>query len=348
MRRNVYGKVLRTLRFTKVIFLNVFSILLKRVYSQSVVFVVYGRGRSERSFSPLWLEKLTEKLGLFHYPVLSFLHCGSRQIGFVIACRHNVEELQENPDFVLQLQNDVILSFPRTKAIALAGRLPSLLHQAGGEIKAPVVGGVVGTRCAMRSVALDLAKRAGMASACESTIAVIGGAGYLGSQVVKDLALEFKKVVAVDIRFDKETKMTKNVLKTNDPSALQGIKLFLLFTSCGDDLAPWVSFIESGSYIADDTHPCVGPALQEVLKSKKIYLLKAAACNIKEPLITSPRLPNFQSDSIPGCLLEALVVARCNSKVTEDFEEFCESARLLGFGSQLMEDLDEVLIGSKT
>ncbi len=168
----------------------------------------------------------------------------------------------------------------------------------------------------------------------------------MGSQVVKDLALEFKKVEAIDPRFEKTTTMN-NILQTNDPSTLQGIKLFMLFTSCGDDLAPWVPFIEPNSYIADDTHPCVGPMLQEVLKSKHIHLLKAAAHNIKEPLITFPRLPNFQNNSIPGCLLEALVVTRCNNgKVTENFEEFCESARSLGFRSQLMEDLEEVLIGS--
>jgi len=273
--------------------------------------------------------------------VLCFLNDSRQRIGLAVGTW--------NLEHIVKLQDKVLKAFPRAKAIALAGRLPSLLHQAGGKIKAPVVGGVLGTRYAMQSVALDLAKRAGMTSARESTIAVIGGAGYVGSQVVKDLALEFEKVVAVDPRLDdiEATNNTNsNILSTNDPCALQGIKLFLLLAPCGDDLAPWVPYIEPGSYIADDTHPCVGSTLQAVLKSKKIHLLKAATQNIKEPLTTSPRLPNFQSNSVPGCLLEALVVARSNGgNVTKNFKEFCESAKSLGFESQLMEDLEEVLVG---
>jgi hypothetical protein len=288
----------------------------------------------------------------------------------VVAVLDSIDDLENDLSKVQHLQEKLVQSFPRS-SIALAGRLPSLLHKGGVSLKPPIVGGWEGTCYAMRRVALALADRyaahtleldtqctiesacsiyqacPGASAAASLTAAVIGGGGFVGSKIVQDLSSYFRKVIAYDVRYT-ELEERGNVVRTNDLGFLREAQVSLIFTACGDDVAPAVRYLAAGSIVADDTHPCVSALVRERFKAAQVTLLKAAAVNHLQPVNFYPRLPNFNRDSIPGCLLEALVVTRHGHEVTEDFEKFCQEAAALGFGPQLMTDLHEPMIDSST
>lgn len=266
---------------------------------------------------------------------------GCGQTWLVVGIPHTIEELDADPRIAMRLLDRLVVAFPLS-AVALAGTLPSLIHRAGGIVKAPVVGGSTGTRCMVLNAAFDLARCVGLPLDALD-IVVIGGAGFLGSLVVCDLARRFRKVVAFDPRFESST-VDRNVLRTFDPLDLRASRLVMLFTPRGDDLSKWVPSLAEGSLIVDGTHPSVGPVVQAQLVEAKVKLLKAAAENSVQPFRLFPRLPNFRRDSVPGCLLEALVVAHHGRDVIQNFDIFCQEARALGFSSQLMEDLREPLL----
>jgi len=178
--------------------------------------------------------------------------------------------------------------------------------------------------------------------AASLTVAVIGGAGFVGEKLVNDLSQYFRRVIAFDPRFS-ELVRKENVVQTNNAAFLRECHVSLIFTPRGDDVESVLCHMCKGSIVADDTHPCLSAAVRAKFKSAEITLLKAAAVNHVQQVAFYPRLPNFDRSSVPGCLLEALVVLRCGRKVLEDFDKFCKEAECLGFGPQLMTDLTEPL-----
>jgi hypothetical protein len=347
------------------------------------VFVVYGNKGTHGSYAPKWLEGIAKCLGVL--PILSVIRCGS-QVGLVVGLYDTIEDIEADLNIVVNLQEQLVRKFPRS-TIALAGRLPSLLHRAGGLIKAPVVGGWTGTLCAMRGIALACAQRysetkgnignvtetitdastsdGSSTEGCSDslddrssrmsnhgtgpealTVSVLGGAGFVGAKLVQDLAKHFRKVIAFDLRYE-ESVTTGNILETSDLERLRDAHITMIFTPCGDDAAPCAPYLSPGSIVADDTHPCVSQPVRAKFRAAKVSLLKAAATNLVHPVSFYPKLPNFYSDSVPGCLLEALVVSRRGHGVTEDFEKFCQEAEHLGFAPQLMENLHEPLLDTE-
>eukprot|EP00933_Yihiella_yeosuensis_P075359 TRINITY_DN846_c0_g1_i2.p1 TRINITY_DN846_c0_g1~~TRINITY_DN846_c0_g1_i2.p1 ORF type:complete len:424 (+),score=63.87 TRINITY_DN846_c0_g1_i2:82-1353(+) len=393
----VSGCARRTGRLIMVILLSVFWLVARCFWSPSIVFVVYGNSRTHSSYAPKWLEQLVRFIGLM--PVMSLIRCGDQR-GIVVGLLDPIETIEADLSSALKLQDDLVRRFPRS-TIALAGRLPSILHRAGGIIKPPIVGGYTGTCYAMRCIALALAEQygetygedsasdrttcsdngngdssedsssssevapstlgkpcdtsapssesnkdsSGARNAASLTVAVIGGAGFVGARLVKDFSNYFRKVIAFDLRY-KNPEAEAHVLQTSNPESLGEAQVSLIFTPNGDDVAPVVPYLTAGSIVADDTHPCVSAPVRAKFDAAKVTLLKAAAVNDLKPVSFYPKLPNFKRNSIPGCLLEALVVSRCGHEIVEDFEKFCQEAEALGFGPQLMTDLEEPLVDS--
>eukprot|EP00928_Gymnodinium_smaydae_P079778 TRINITY_DN63631_c0_g1_i1.p1 TRINITY_DN63631_c0_g1~~TRINITY_DN63631_c0_g1_i1.p1 ORF type:complete len:379 (-),score=63.06 TRINITY_DN63631_c0_g1_i1:150-1214(-) len=311
--------------------------ILRWCWSPAVVFIVYGSHAMHRSYSPKWLEGFAKFIRIL--PVICVIRTGHHW-GIVVGVYDSIEDMEADPKVVVRLHRDLVKRFPKS-TIAFAGRLPSLLHRGGVAISPPAVIGSLGTRYAMRRVAIALAEHHGR-PAKELTIAILGGGGYLGAQITRDLAACFARVIAFDSRYEEEEE-EGNVLRTSDPASLTAANVSMIFTPKGDDVSHLVPHLTRGCIVGDDTHPCVSAHVRDRFASAGVVLLKVAASS-RQPLRILPKLPNFRSDSVPGCLLEALVVNDSGHSVTADFEEFCVRAEALGFGPQLIDTLDEPLV----
>ena len=308
--------------------------LFRRWIVPDLIFLVYGTVRDQRAYWPSWATRFFRAafpIGLLRY---------QNYWGFVATTPYTAEELAEHPERVSALFNDCLREFPNARTISLAGRLPSLARRSGAEIVAPYVEGTKGTRYAMLSAARALAEKSGRPPG-ELCIAVPGGAGFIGSLVASDLASEFRQVIALDPRYDPSSNepdsgkpLPAAVSATHDPVVLRTADLSVILTAQGDDIENSVPHFRRGALVADDTHPPIHPPLRRRLNEQGVDLWKATMAD--GHLVMLPRLPNFRRDSIPGCLLEALVVLLEGRRVLEDQQRFNEAADRHGFRAKLI------------
>jgi len=115
--------------------------------------------------------------------------------------------------------------------------------------------------------------------------------------------------------------------------------IHLVLTRCGDDIENLIPFIQAGTVVVDDTHPCLSPRIRKKLTSRGASVWKAVMADGRLEMI--PRMPNFRSDNIPGCLLEALVVLQRGRGVLVTYELFSKAAEELGFHAELMRHPDD-------
>ncbi len=320
-------KGLRLLGRIVLFFLLYFSWPLLRQLGKPLVFAVYGTKKHQRAYWPDWIHKRLR--GAFPIGLLRF----ENSWGFVAASNINAEEFAADPLLAVHYIQELRKEFPKAKVIALAGGLPGWLRKAGKNIANPFVDGSLGTRFAMMKAAKDTAGILGKKTQ-DVIIGLLGGTGYTGSQVVDDAAKDFCDVVAVDPKYDGHAWRAGNVLFTNNPADLTVTHAVIVLTRKGDDAATAVPFFRQGTIVVDDTHPCMSPQLRDKLQNSGVDLWKAVMANGRLQMI--PRMPNFRSDSIPGCLLEALVVLKRGRDPLMDSELFFQTATELGFHSELM------------
>ena len=237
-----------------------------------------------------------------------------------------------------QILADVRKEFPKASTVALAGRLPGFAKKAGIELDTPFVDGSLGTRFAMRKAALEVAHLKGK-NPSDTNLALLGGAGYTGTQVTADCRNHFRTIIAIDPRYPRNPQKEDNVLRTSDPTNLLYADVAVVLTARGDDIEDAVPYFRPGTVVADDTHPCIHQ-LVRVKMAKKMVVLKKAI--VQDGRLTMfPRLPNFRADNIPGCLLEAFVVLQRGRDVLASPEMFFKAAVELGFKAELMEHPDD-------
>ncbi len=145
------------------------------------------------------------------------------------------------------------------------------------------------------------------------TIAIPGGAGLIGRQLVEELAKEFAAVVALDPRYADERRWEGNILYTDLAQDVGRADAVLVLTARGDQASSIVPFLTPGAVVADDTYPEVPLSLREEMEAAGATVLKAAVTDRR--FRTLPRIPIFRDDEIPGCLLEAMVVADQGAEV---------------------------------
>ncbi len=303
--------------------------ILKRVVHPDIVFLVYpGTEKDSRAYFPQWVARFLRPM----FPI-GFIRYG-RIWGLIGATQISAEKLDEQPQLIHDVLGAFHQEFPQVGAVALAGRLPSFVRKAGGSLPPPFVDGSAGTRYAMLNAARELAKKLGK-STSEVTIGVPGGAGYIGSQLVQDLAREFHLVVAIDPRYQDEdiSHEAGNVLCSHDPHNLVVAQAVIILTARGDDISDLVSHFRPGVLIADDTHPPIHRPIRERLVAQGADVWKASMAD--GALRMFPRLPNFRRDDIPGCLVEALTVLFQGREVLDNQKSFNEAAARSGFHARL-------------
>lgn len=305
---------------------------LRRFLKPDYVFVVYPDSeRDKRRYCPAWLERL---LG----PVVpSGISQFGRYWGLMVSGHATMESLESSPERFQAILDDTTEEFPNVEVIALAGRLPSIAHRTGVEIVGPFTQGSRGTLCAMVAASRELARLRGQEPA-HMTIAVIGGAGFIGSQLVRELAYEFGAVIAVDSRYDGAQRRDGPILFTDRAEQVAAADAVLVLTARGDDASAIVPFLAPGTVLADDTHPEIPAPLRRQIAARGATTLKVTMS--ADHFRTRPRVPMLRSDDIPGCLLEALVVLERGGEVLASQATFDRAAHELGFRVRLAPHVD--------
>lgn len=306
-----------------------------------LIFAVYGTAKDQRAYWPTWLDWLMPSV----FPI-GLIRYGKRK-GMIVASKVSVEEFDKNPALALDYVKDIKREFPHAQAVALAGRLPGWVFKAGGEIEAPFVNGSLGTRYAMMCAVKECAAKRKV-TAKHLVLALLGGAGHTGSQVVGDTAKIFGRVIALDPRFNDQQvanheqeicRKNDNVVQTSNQKMLAMADVVLVLTASGNDIADSVKYFSPGTVLADDTHPCIKRIIRSKLVEDGVDLWKAVMYDGQLRMI--PRMPNFKPDDIPGCLLEALVVLEHGQEVLSNLECFSKAADKTSIRARLIRHPDD-------
>ena len=252
--------------------------------------------------------------------------------GFVVASKSFEHELAEDSGKVIKYLNGLRSLWPSVYKVALVGRLPTFAMKARYPIEPPFVEGSLGTRFMILELAKELKTRP--AYRTERSIVVLGGAGRIGRALCDDLAKHFERVIAFDRRYDIDFQSTDQILETSNPLHLTEHKLFIVLTARGSAVEEFLPFLPSGALLADDTHPSIETPLRQALRRRGIEVEKTVLTNPE--FMAFPKMPQWSKGSIPGCLVEALVLLEEPEASGQTIEEFSRTAVRLGYKAQLM------------
>jgi hypothetical protein len=318
------------LRLFSAILLTIVSpVLAIVIFFAPTLFLVYGEQRHLELFFPRWWP-LWLPPGFF---VTSYLS-GDGRWGVAVGSRWTRDELQQDPRRAARAARFIGRIAQCAKGAALAGQLPNFVLRGEEKLRGkrsiprPFVPGDLGTLFAMR-----MAARAGASYLKRApqnlTIAIPGGAGRIGGRLVELLGQEFHQVIALDPRYE-ETQVQGNINRTSNNADVARADLILALTPKGRDLEGLLDFVVQGQLLLDDTHPDIPPTLRRGFQEKGVELVKPSVTRKGFRWLPMP-LPGWRSNAIPGCLLEAFVVASHGREVIESFEAFSRVAEENGF-----------------
>lgn len=293
------------------------------------IFLVYGQERHKRA---CWSKRKERKIGLFgQIGFIRYRGNEKNSYGLILASTVEMEKFNVAPQLAVNVTDEVKRRFPEVQAVALAGQLPGwLVRSSGVSPQQPLIGGMRGTcftvRQAVREISLQFSAPKNLC------VAVVGGAGHTGAEVVNVLAQEYGSVIAFDPRF-KEDERVGNVLRTSRPYHLVDAKVVVALTAKGDDARTIAVHLSPGTVVADDTHPMMNKPVRKLFLDRGVSLVKITVGDGSVRMF--PRLPDFKPGDVPGCLLEALVVKLRGPQVLESQEAFNLAAEELGFKSRL-------------
>lgn len=298
-----------------------------RLLRPDYVFAVYpGTEAHKRHCFPPWIERTLRPV--FPVAVIRF----GRYWGLMVSGLASAETLESAPERLEAFLSEVHGQFEGVEAIALAGRLPSLAVKSGVHLDPPFTHGNRGTVCAMLWATRQLAERLGKPTE-EVTLALIGGAGFIGSRLIESLRTEFDRVIAVDPRYAGASREAGNVFYTARAEDVAEAEAVMVLTARGSDTASIAHHLAPGTVVADDTHPEMPEAIRDAMEERGATVFKAAVADDRIRFV--PPIPDFRSDDIPGCLLEALVVVQRGEEVLDSQAGFNRAADELGFGARL-------------
>ena len=314
--------------------INVARGFIRRLLRPQYLWVVYpGTEQDKRHYFPERVERLLRPLystGLMRF---------GRFWGLMVAGKATAESLDDSPERLRELLDSARRDYPRVQVIALAGRLPSLAFKAGVPLEPPFTPGDKGTLCTMVMTARQQARLLDKPSR-EVSVAVVGGAGFIGRRLVNELKREFRLVISLDPRFA-ERREEANVLFSGEPQDIAAAQAVLVLTSRGEQAASVIPFLSPGTVVADDTHPEMPRSVRNRMQQAGALVLKATMGDARFRIV--PRVPFFRSDDIPGCVLEALVILEHGRGVLVSQKAFNDAATALGFGVRLAPHVSEGL-----
>lgn len=325
-------------RYSRILtMLSVNTVLRKpllKLLKPDFVFAVYGNEKQVGTYANATTLKLIPPL------ILGGVIRSGKRKGVMVAPKFFEQELSDDSGKVRSYMEQLKDEFPDIKSFALSGRLPNFVVKAGLHIQSPYIDGSTGTRYLIWDVGRQMLERPQFST--ESVICVLGGAGRIGSRVCEDLSQFYPTVIAFDPRYavQEETYTPSGkIIRTSNPELLHRAKLFIGLTQNGDAIADLIMQLPAGALIADDTHPSISPETRALLKERGIMVEKTA---LHHPDFSMwPRLPGWNNRAIPGCLVEALVLLEQGEEDPGQFEDFCQTAREIGFQGKLFKPINE-------
>ncbi|WP_416399059.1 PilZ domain-containing protein [Allohahella sp. A8] len=297
-----------------------------RAVQPGFLFAVYGNKRDVSRYISEDLHARLPEISLGNY-----ISKGKFK-GFVVASKSFEHELAEDSAKVVKYLDNLRKVWPSVNKVALVGRLPTFAMKARYPIEAPFVEGSLGTRFMILELAKELKARPEYQQ--ETSIVVLGGAGRIGRALCDDLAKYFDQVIAFDRRYDIDFQSTEKILETSNPMHFGDHKLFIVLTARGSAVEEFLPFLPRGAILADDTHPSIETPLRQALRRRGIEVEKTVLTN---PEFTAfPKMPQWSKGSIPGCLVEALVLLEEPEADKQTIEEFSKTAVRLGYKAQLV------------
>ncbi len=318
------------LRMTSFLIINLCWPLIKRAINPKVVFAVYGTRGDQRAYFPDWFRKICPPI-----VVAAYIKDKSSR-GVMVSSIYSEEELASDSNKVRKYISDLQKEFPNANRFALVGRLPGFSMKAGINIVSPLVDGSYGTRFAMYESAIQIAAKRQDESATKS-IAILGGAGRIGANLIADLCKSFQTIIAIDPRYIEEKRELINgstVIYTKRGERLKETQLVLVLTARGNDILPMIEHFSPGTIVADDTHPCIKRGTRALLEKQGVDIWKTVVTSNDYNMY--PRMPNFHNNNIPGCLLEALVLNASGDDAMDSPQTFFDEAKKCGYKTLLI------------
>jgi len=292
------------------------------------VFLVYpGTVLQVTACVPLWYRSI--RPGPSVIGVMSKGKGGQR--GLVMAVPWTIDEMEEKNNF---LENTVkeVGSLAKTigaKTVALGGRIVTVLSKRGHRFELPAVAGDKGAVYTV-SKSIDQALKSANLKTRRVKIGVLGY-GFLGSRLGDFLRDTFHyNIVAVDPRFTQpQTKY--GIRLTPDPSEVHQCDLIVILTPKGEQVEDEIKYFKPGAIVVDDTHPSLPRRATPVIEKNSGRLVKAGVS--LEGVRFWPKLPGWGAHRIPGCCVEAMVVAASGDVRDETQEDFNALADQMGFSA---------------
>lgn len=311
--------LIKKLRYLAMYLLNiVFRDLAVKIWKPEFLFAVYGDERDVRTYCS---EAMQNKMR----PIMigNFIKLGKHR-GFLVSSKYFESELAKDNDKVRDYIKNLHAEFPDVKKIALVGRLPTFVRRSGIRIDGKLVDGAAGTRFMIKEALSRFENR--------DRLVVLGGVGRIGGLVCQDALGMFGHIVAFDIR-KSDDEFYGSCVHTSDVSYFKGCRNFVCLLPVGGDIETIKQFIEPGALIADDTHPPIHREIRKELQENGVEVNKIIAVNPKFKCY--PKMPQWKSGAIPGCLVEALALIEDETLDPRQWERFSRAVKEQGFSGLL-------------
>lgn len=290
------------------------------------IFLVYpGTLNQVKGYMPQWYRKFI--------PIISVIgiisKCREGERGLVVATPWTVAEMTEgNRLEVIARHVKRLTKTVGAKSIALAGRMPSIFTQKGYRslLSLPIVTGDKGTVYTLAFFIKQITETVGI-NVSKITIGILGY-GFIGSRVVNFLLRSgTDRIIVVDPRIKQEHNKRDRVLLSRYPTKLANCDLVIILTSTGEQVEGVINHLKHGVVILDDTYPQLPRRLSNLIQKKGGKVIKAVL-NLDD-VVFWPRLPNWEANWLPGCVVEGLVSA--NKGFANSQQEFNQFAQEMNF-----------------
>ncbi len=203
------------------------------------------------------------------------------------------------------------------KRVAIAGRAPSIFLRHGILLDDPFVHGEKGMVFCTIETLYTVAQKHELS--LERVNIAVFGAGRVGKSISNFLSGEGYSVKSI---------RSRNVFDENDSKLPDGISdvlqtadIVIVISAKGSDFHPYMKYLKDNALVIGETHP----PIQRPFRRGTVY---RAALSL-EGLQFVPSLETYSTTSVPGCVIEAIVVSQ-HGEIT-DQALFNEKAREIGF-----------------
>lgn len=304
-------------RFILFVLLQMWWGTTRRLWRYETIFLVYpGTDDDYKGYFPKQFRQFL--------PLVFPIGTVGRKV-LVMATPTSTSEFESDPSRFKVVRDELLKIGSRlgVKSIALAGRLPGLMHRHGVALDPPFVYGDNGTVYACDSTIEAVIGELGL-EAKELTVGVLG-VGFIGGRLIRHwMTNGFKHVVGLDKVDHSEEFRHPKVTVSTDPAVLKDVDVLVVLTEEGEQIAAVIPHLKSACVILDDTHPQMPRVIRNQLKGLGFRCFKVA---IENGLRFTPRLPGYHRSWLPGCLIEAVVVAGHGGFRVTDVHAFAEEAK---------------------